>query len=263
METTNSAKANAMTEAERLQLEREAEIRARIEEARQEREKAASTKKRPKKSAETAEIPAAEPRVAEIPAVEPRAAELPSTAIVAAGEEWVIPPVSDFEVFPRKRRRLRIGPGILLLFLTLIFVLLSATGVLGGPAYYEVDAENGVPDYYRDEEAGFTAAGSSQAVLRINPQPVFYGGSSEGTLHLQNSPENSWDLSVEIRLKKEEQPVFRCGALKPGQYLSYARLDRELEVGEYPATAYFTLYDPLTRRPMGSVGVDLNIVIRR
>lgn len=257
METTNSAKANAVTEAERLQLEREAEIRARIEAARREREKAASTKKRPKKSAETAE-PATEalPAVAEAPLV----VEELSAVIEAAAEK---PPVSDFEVFPRKRRRLRIGPGILLLFLTLIFVLLSATGVLGGPAYYEADAENGVPDYYREEEAGFTSAGSSQAVLRINPQPVFYGGSSEGTLHLQNPPENSWDLSVEIRLKEEEQPVFRCGALKPGQYLSYARLDRELEVGEYPATAYFTLYDPLTRRPRGSVGVDMNIVIRR
>ena len=168
----------------------------------------------------------------------------------------------------RRKKRRRLFP-ICAVFV-LVFSVLLGSSVQGVSPYYERAAregslsgggwaENAAGDSAGLGEASGDGSDAGRMCLRINSEPEFYDGHSLGNLEVENPAGNPCDLSVELRLKGRERPVFRSGAIRPGQHLRSARLTRQLGPGEYPATAYFTLYDPLTRRVVGSAGLDITI----
>lgn len=101
----------------------------------------------------------------------------------------------------------------------------------------------------------------SMIAFSINTSPVFERGGSEGNLMLENPAGNAKLLVVELYLDETEELVYQTKALPAGSYIENARLDKLLEPGEYPATAYFKAYREDDHSYIGQVGAALTIYV--
>ena len=89
----------------------------------------------------------------------------------------------------------------------------------------------------------------------INTSPVFATGGSEGNLMLENPANNAKLLVVEIYIDATQEMVYQSKAIPTGAYIENARLDKVLEPGEYPATAYFKAYREEDHSFIGQAGL--------
>ena len=104
-----------------------------------------------------------------------------------------------------------------------------------------------------------------QFMISINTQPVFADGKSEGTLRIENSPQNRYLMVVKIYLKEdgtEGEKIYESGAIRPGDKIETARLDVALKKGTYPVIAYFEAYDKKTKEFVGKAASTLTITIK-
>lgn len=99
----------------------------------------------------------------------------------------------------------------------------------------------------------------SMIAFSINTNPVFERGGSEGNLMLENPANNAKLIVVELYLDGTEELIYQTKALPAGSYIENARLDKLLEPGEYPATAYFKAYREDDHSYIGQVGAALTI----
>ncbi len=101
----------------------------------------------------------------------------------------------------------------------------------------------------------------SMIAFSINTSPVFERGGSEGNLMLENPESNAKLLVVELYLDETQELIYQTKALPAGSYIENARLDKLLEPGEYPATAYFKAYREDDHSYIGQVGAALTIYV--
>ena len=99
----------------------------------------------------------------------------------------------------------------------------------------------------------------SMIAFSINTDPVFARGGSEGNLMLENPANNAKLIVVELYINETEELVYQTKALPAGSYIENARLDKLLEPGEYPATAYFKAYREDDHSYIGQVGAAITI----
>lgn len=103
-------------------------------------------------------------------------------------------------------------------------------------------------------------------MISINSQPEFPDGKSKGTLRIENSPQNRYLLVVKIYLRNEDgsdgELLYESGAIKPGNKIVEAPLDKELAKGTYPVTAYFEGYDEETKQYIGKAASQLKIYVK-
>lgn len=95
----------------------------------------------------------------------------------------------------------------------------------------------------------------------INTSPVFATGGSEGNLMLENPANNAKLLVVEIYIDETQELVYQSKAIPTGAYIENARLDKILEPGEYPATAYFKAYREEDHSFIGQAGAAIKITV--
>ena len=95
----------------------------------------------------------------------------------------------------------------------------------------------------------------------INTSPVFATGGSEGNLMLENPANNAKLLVVEIYIDATQEMVYQSKAIPTGAYIENARLDKVLEPGEYPATAYFKAYREEDHSFIGQAGAAIKITV--
>lgn len=101
----------------------------------------------------------------------------------------------------------------------------------------------------------------SMIAFSINTSPLFENGGSEGNLMLENPANNAKLIVVELYLNETEELIYQTKALPAGSYIENARLDKLLEPGEYPATAYFKAYREDDHTYIGQVGAALTLHI--
>ena len=101
----------------------------------------------------------------------------------------------------------------------------------------------------------------SMISFSVNTSPVFETGGSEGNLMLENPANNAKLLVVEIYSNDTEELIYQSKALPAGSYIENARLDKVLEPGSYPATAYFKAYRETDHSYIGQVGADITISV--
>jgi competence protein ComGC len=97
--------------------------------------------------------------------------------------------------------------------------------------------------------------------ISINTNPVFYSGSSEGNLEIENVPNNRYSMLVKITLKDSGEEVYDSGLLDPNYHIQNDSLSKELEAGAYPAVATFYAYDPETEEKIGSTACEITIYV--
>ena len=105
-----------------------------------------------------------------------------------------------------------------------------------------------------------------QFMISINTQPVFADGRSEGTLRIENSPQNRYLMIVKIYRNengKQGELIYESGAIKPGNKIEKAKLDVDLPKGNYPVLVYFEGYQEKSKEYVGKAGSELTIHVRK
>ncbi|MGL4694419.1 hypothetical protein [Enterococcus larvae] len=111
------------------------------------------------------------------------------------------------------------------------------------------------------KEAEQTAVDASKFNMVIKPEAVFTSGNEEGDIYIQNPEHNAYPINVVIALNEGGKEVYSSGAIEPGYEVKRAVLDEGLDKGEYPATATFNIYDPVTKQKKGQVQASITISV--
>jgi len=111
------------------------------------------------------------------------------------------------------------------------------------------------------KEVAQEVADANYFTLSINPIAQFSDGESEGTLQIINPETNVYPISVSVTLDEGGDEVFNSGAIYPDQEIMQAKLSKDLEKGEYAATATVTIYDPETNEKQGTTKAGITIII--
>jgi hypothetical protein len=93
--------------------------------------------------------------------------------------------------------------------------------------------------------------------ISINTTPVFPDGESEGNLEIENVPNNRYSMVVQIALKDSGEQVYDSGLIEPNYHIQKDVLEKDLDAGEYAATATFHAYDRETQQEIGSTACDM------
>ncbi len=102
----------------------------------------------------------------------------------------------------------------------------------------------------------------SMIAFTINTSPVFLNGTSKGNLLIENPGNNAKLLQVRIVSDETGEELYTSKYLKPGTYIENAKLDKVLEKGSYPATAYFLAYEQDSAEYIGQTGAQLTITVQ-
>lgn len=97
--------------------------------------------------------------------------------------------------------------------------------------------------------------------ISINTNPVFSDGTAEGNLEIENVPNNRYSMIVQITLNDTGETIYDSGLIDPNYHVQMDVLDRDLEPGEYPATAVFYAYDMDTLEEVGSTACQITIMV--
>lgn len=174
--------------------------------------------------------------------------------------------LSENQALPQKKRSwlLPVLAGAsLLLAAAAIGVLLSAQRT-DGALELDNNATIGVPpgvDPAQRQAELQRQLDESMISFSINTSPIFATGGSEGNLMLENPENNAKLLVVEIYIDATEELVYQSKAIPAGSYIENVRLDKLLEPGEYPATAYFKAYRESDQTYIGQAGASINITV--
>ena len=95
--------------------------------------------------------------------------------------------------------------------------------------------------------------------FKINSQPSFKDGASEGTLRIENPNHNIYPFVVKIFLNDTAEEIYNSGGILPNHHIETATLTKDLPKGRHGATAYIYAYDPATNEYGGKSAVDLTI----
>lgn len=97
--------------------------------------------------------------------------------------------------------------------------------------------------------------------VSINARAVFENGSSEGSLGMENIPENRYYSRVILRRDDNNEVLYESQGLKPGQYIDKIKLKKNLPAGEYPCTAQIIATDPDGLEDIGQVQVKIQVIV--
>lgn len=162
------------------------------------------------------------------------------------------------------------------LLLLLVLLLLAAVG--GGVWWYQ---KNQIMDattkYWFDKMAqdGTLEGKNPQEIqgmldsiveegmfnVSLNARAVFENGRSEGSLGMENIPENRYYSRVILRRDDNNEVIYESQGLKPGQYIDKIKLKKNLPAGEYPCTAQIIATDPEGLEDIGQVHVRIQVIV--
>jgi len=97
--------------------------------------------------------------------------------------------------------------------------------------------------------------------VSINARAVFENGSREGSLGIENIPENRYYSRVILRRDDNNEVIYESQGLKPGQYIDKIKLKKNLPAGEYPCTAQIIATDPEGLEDIGQVHVKIQVIV--
>ena len=98
--------------------------------------------------------------------------------------------------------------------------------------------------------------------ISMNVSPVFFDGSSEGSLMIVNESVNRYPQVVQITRNDTHEEIYRSGAIPVGSRIASARLNRSLPAGTYECTAMFYNVDPVSGDFLGCAGAMIRITIQ-
>ena len=152
----------------------------------------------------------------------------------------------------------------------ILILIVLAGGVLGwaflhdNGFHFDQAAEDGSLDGMSEQEIKDMLndkVDKSMLSISINANPVFENGKSKGSLRIENSPGNNYNIRVRIVKDEDQKEIYYSEGIKPGQVIKEDHLDETLKKGNYACTAIFEAYDTETNKKVGEAKAQLNIVV--
>lgn len=97
--------------------------------------------------------------------------------------------------------------------------------------------------------------------VSINAKAIFNDAKSEGSIGLENIPENRYYCRVAIRRDDTNEVLYESQGLKPGQYIDKITLKQTLPAGNYDCTAQVIATDPESLDDIGQVQVKIQVIV--
>lgn len=97
--------------------------------------------------------------------------------------------------------------------------------------------------------------------ISINENPVFPRGDAEGTLRIENHPNNHYNIRVIITMDDSGEEIYNSGLMPVNSHIETDVLEQVLEKGEYDAMATFTAYDTVTDDEVGQAHAEVRISV--
>lgn len=101
--------------------------------------------------------------------------------------------------------------------------------------------------------------------VSINMNPVFPTGDVEGSLQIENHPNNHYDLrciiTADTNEDGEDEELYDSELMPVNSHIQQDKLEVDLDKGEYDATATFTAYDTETEAEVGQVVAQIRISV--
>lgn len=105
-----------------------------------------------------------------------------------------------------------------------------------GSAAQQQEQAKGGPKIYEGPMPGFEGVELPEdpqvLYYRLNPEPLFAGDGSGGTVFIENPAENLYDMQVDYELPNGKV-VYTSPVLHPGQYVAEGTLKQKLGGGRY------------------------------
>lgn len=97
--------------------------------------------------------------------------------------------------------------------------------------------------------------------ISINENPVFPSGDAEGTLRIENHPNNHYNIRVVITMDDTGEEIYNSGLMPVNSHIETDTLEKVLEKGDYDAMATFTAYDTVTDDEVGQALAEVRISV--
>ena len=97
--------------------------------------------------------------------------------------------------------------------------------------------------------------------ISINANPVFPTGDSNGSLKIENGPQNLYAQQVIITLDDTGEEIYDSGDMPVNSHIQQDKLEIDLAPGDYAATAVFTAFDVDSNITVGQAVAQLKITV--
>ena len=97
--------------------------------------------------------------------------------------------------------------------------------------------------------------------ISIASSVEFADGTSEGELRIENVPNNPYLMKVEITCDDTGEAVYTSGMIEPNHHIQKARLDVDLDAGDYPCTAVFYAYGKDDEQLVGQAAAKMTVSV--
>lgn len=97
----------------------------------------------------------------------------------------------------------------------------------------------------------------------MNLTPEFPDGTAKGDVRIQNNQGSRFSFTVEIVSSGNGESLLKTGLIDPGHYVDAMALEKTLPAGSYPGVAAVTAYDAKTQQEIGSVGLQVVLVVEQ
>lgn len=186
----------------------------------------------------------------------------------------------EFEATPEKKKKKKLVPIIAIVVAATVLV---AAGIYFVPRLFpdlfsrnddlvnlenQVKAELGQLENKSNEEIEAALAEViEEGMIRvsINMNPVFPTGDAEGSIQLENHPNNLYNLRCVITADTngdgELEEIYHSGLMPINSHIQTDKLEADLDKGEYDAIATFTAYDVDTDAEVGIVNAQIRISV--
>lgn len=86
-------------------------------------------------------------------------------------------------------------------------------------------------------------------------------GTSEAELRIENVPNNPYLMKVEITRDDTGDTIYTSGLIEPNHHIQKAKLDVDLDAGDYPCTAVFYAHDKEDEHLIGQAAAKLTVQV--
>lgn len=162
-----------------------------------------------------------------------------------------------------------------------LLIVLLILAVLGGAGYYVwknyIQKPDGYERYQFDTEAmaGRINRMSEEEIqeelnrvveegmfnISISSAIIFDPETGEGAANIENIAANHYHMQVDIYLDDTDELVYSSKLIQPGYSIENIRLNRELEPGQYAATAIFSAITQEEMQLFGTAGAQIRLLV--
>lgn len=133
------------------------------------------------------------------------------------------------------------------------------------------ELDNVVQDGPLDENKGTKADAQNdqddqdddEFVFVINKKVVFKSASSLGDIKIENPATNKYNFYIEIKLKDDEEIIYKSPELKPNQHIKSDYLIKKLSKGTHDSIATVFVVDPETHQVIAEQQTNIQIKIKK